>query len=443
MSLNARILISATLVVVIFVALTGVALESAFYNSAAAARRDRLEAQLYLLLAEAEVSAEGKLELPATLTEARLALPGSGLYAQISNASQRVMWRSPSTLGLSIPFQTKLNPGQSYFQEVKNQAGQTFFLFSLGVNWSTTQQHYRFTFSISEDLREFNATLTRYRKSLWGWLGAMAALLLLVQSAILRWGLRPLRRVATDLAAIEAGKRLNLEGSYPKELARLTDNINSLITQERAQQTRYRNALGDLAHSLKTPLAVLRATVTGIAIDAQSKKAIDDEVQRMNNLIEHQLQRAAMAGASKLAAPVLIAPIAAKLINSLDKIHPSRDVRQKIQADVYFRGDKGDLTELLGNLLDNAYKWAHATLFLEICYRQGKLYFIVEDDGPGIAADDAERVMQRGQRADTTTPGHGLGLAIVQDICAAYDGEIEVGKSKLGGSRIGVTFSQR
>lgn len=443
MSLNARILFSATLVVMIFIGLTGFALESAFRDSAAAARRDRLEGQLYLLLAEAEVAEDGRLEMPANPTEARLTLPGSGLYAQISDAQQQVVWRSPSTLGLAIPFHFKLHPGQSYFQEVENSRGQTFFIFSLGINWSTTLKQYRFTFTISEDLKEFNATLARYRKSLWGWLGAMAVLLLFVQAAILRWGLRPLRRVAVELAAIEEGKRLSLEGTYPKELARLTDNINSLITQERAQQTRYRNALGDLAHSLKTPLAVLRATVAGLQIDAQPKKAIDEEVLRMNNLIEHQLQRAATAGASRLATPVVIAPVADKIIKSLNKIHDKREVLRKIQTGAYFRGNEGDLMELLGNLLDNAYKWARSTVSLEILYEYGKLSLLVEDDGPGIVAEDAARMMQRGERADSVTPGHGLGLAIVQDIVKAYGGEIEIAGSKLGGSRISVSFTQR
>ncbi len=427
----------------IFIGLTGFALESAFRDSAAAARRDRLEGQLYLLLAEAEVAEDGRLEMPANPTEARLTLPGSGLYAQISDAQQQVVWRSPSTLGLAIPFHFKLNPGQSYFQEVENSRGQTFFIFSLGINWSTTLKQYRFTFTISEDLKEFNATLARYRKSLWGWLGAMAVLLLFVQAAILRWGLRPLRRVAVELAAIEEGKRLSLEGTYPKELARLTDNINSLITQERAQQTRYRNALGDLAHSLKTPLAVLHATVASLQIDAQAKKAIDEEVLRMNNLVEHQLQRAATAGASRLATPIVIAPVAEKIIKSLNKIHDKREVLRRIQTGAYFRGNEGDLMELLGNLLDNAYKWARTKVSVEITYAHGKLSLLVEDDGPGIVAEDAARIMQRGERADSATPGHGLGLAIVQDIVQAYGGEIEISGSKLGGSRVSVSFTQR
>ena len=442
LSLNARLLLSATLVVAIFIALTGFAMEAAFQESAATARRERLEAQLYLLLAAAEVEQDGTLAMPANLSEARLTLPGSGLYAQIADGQLRVVWRSPSALGLAIPFHTHLKPGQAYFQQGENASGQRFFISSLGVNWQSGATHYRFTFSISEDLKEFNATLTRYRKSLWGWLGAMAGLLLIAQAIVLRWGLKPLRRVAHDLSAIEEGSREYLVGKYPKELARLTDNLNSLINQQRTRQTRYRNALGDLAHSLKTPLAVLHTTLAGTSLPAAQKKSLDEEVMRMTTLIEHQLQRAATTGSSQFGLGIAIAPVTEKILSSLKKIHAPRQVQKTIPANALFRGSEGDLMELLGNLLDNAYKWSRSRIVVEVEYQPGKLSIAVEDDGPGIPLQDKERIMRRGERADELTPGHGLGLAIVSDICAAYNGHVNVTNGARGGTRITVILPQ-
>lgn len=436
MSLNRRMLLGASLVLSIFVVLATLALDRAFYESARSARQERLLGQVYLLIAAAEVDHNGKLSLPPGLSEARFSLPGSGLYAHIADSNGNAVWRSPSSLGVTTPFQTRLAPGDKRFD-----AMQGYFVQSLGVKWAVGQKHYLFTFSISEDLAEFNAQIRHYRQNLWSWLAALSVLLLLTQVAMLRWGLRPLRQVAQELNAIEAGNQEKLQGIYPEEIKRLTDNLNSLIQHERAQQTRYRNALGDLAHSLKTPLAVMRGALSGD--QAQLPATVEDQVARMDSIVTYQLQRAATSGMNNpMATPILILPIIEKIVAALNKVHRDKGVNMDMAVpdDMAFPGDEGDLMELLGNLIDNAYKWCRQQVKISAVAQDGWLTIAIEDDGPGIAPSQAENILQRGVRADEAVPGHGIGLAVARDIMEAYQGRIEAGQSSLGGAMISIEF---
>lgn len=450
MSLNARIVLVASIVLAIFLALTGIALDQAFRDSARAARQERLQGQLYLLIAAAEVDSEGRLSMPEQLAEGRLNQPHSGLYAEISDARGKRLWRSPSSINLDAPFQRGLPAGSKPFTEARNAAGTRFFVHGMGIRWDTGKRPHAFTFSMAEDLAAFNVQLAHYRRSLWGWLAAMALLLLLAQAMLLRWGLRPLRNVAMEIRAIENGAKERLTGAYPSELKALTENLNGLLQRERAQQQRYRDALGDLAHSLKTPLAVMRGALSnqprGALADTPATDlaaTVEEETAKMQRIVDYQLQRAATAGpSSRLATPVAIRPVAEKIIASLGKVYHDKGVRPdiRIEQDLAFRGDQGDLLELLGNLLDNAYKWSAAKVRLSAAVEAGTLTLQVEDDGPGIAEGEIERIVQRGARADQSTPGQGIGLAVVAGIVQAYGGEIAIGRSPLGGVRVGVTL---
>ena len=446
MSINVRMILAASAVLAVFIVLTGFALERAFDKSAQQATRERLLGQVYLLMAAAEVGKNGRLTMPASLPEPRFALPGSGLYGQISDGDGKVAWRSRSTLGAPAPFPEPLSAGAQTFEERFDPARKPHFVYSFGINWSVSGKPYSFTFSVAEDLAPFYKQIRRYRESLWSWLGAMGALLLISQVVMLRWGLRPLRRVASELSAIEAGKQNRLAGPYPRELTGLTDNLNTLLRHERVQQARYRDALADLAHSLKTPLAVLRGTLTG----KQQKKGtlaatVEEQVERMNYIVEYQLQRAATAGTSALISPVPIKPIAEKVVASLDKVHHSRRVETRIEVDgkLCFHGDEGDLMELLGNLLDNAYKWCLGKVQITAAGDKRRLVITVADDGPGIEADKAESLLQRGVRADENVPGYGIGLSIVRGIVQAYGGKITIGTSALGGAEIRLEMPAR
>jgi len=436
MTLNARIIFAASLVLAIFLALTGLALDQGFRDSARAAREERLQGQLYLLIAAAEVDEAGRLAMPVQLQEPRFGQPGSGLYATIDDGRGKQRWRSLSALNVNLPAEALMAAGEKRFAELSNIHGMHFFVYRMGVSWSEGKRKFAFTFSVAEDLAAFNTQLAHYRRSLWGWLGAMAGLLLLAQAVLLRWGLRPLRRVVAEIRAIEGGEKERLGSDYPAELKALTENLNGLLQRERAQQRRYRDALGDLAHSLKTPLAVMRGA---LAETTSLAATVADESEKMQRIVDYQLQRAATMGpSSPLAATLEIGLVAERIMASLDKVYRDKAISAEVDADKApgFRGDQGDLLELLGNLLDNAYKWSASRVKLSAGTEAGKLTLAVEDDGPGIAPADIERILQRGARADQSTPGQGIGLAVVASIVQAYGGEIEIGRSALGGAAI-------
>ena len=439
MSLKRRMILSASLVLAVFIALTALALERAFYDSARSARQERLLGQTYLLIATAEVDQQGRLSLPPDLSESRFNLPGSGLYAAAFDQNGAALWRSSSALNISAPFQTQLAPGEKRFED-----GAGYFVQSLGVKWAVGQKHFSFTFSVSENSAELNAQIRRYRQSLWTWLAGLAALLLLVQAAVLRWGLHPLRSVATELNAIESGRQEHLLGAYPEEIQRLTDNLNSLLQHEREQRQRYRNALADLAHSLKTPLAVMRGALGGE--QTQLAATVEEQVVRMDMIVAYQLQRAATAGGRKLhAAPIALLPLARKIIAALHKVHRDKPVQVEITWDNALRlpGDEGDWMELLGNVLENAFKWCAGSIRLGAIEEPGRIVLLIEDDGPGIDPAQIDNILQRGVRADEAVPGHGIGLAVVRDIVAAYQGQIEFGPSRLGGAAVRLVLPQR
>ena len=437
-SLNARVAVGAGLVLAVFVALSAYALERAFRDSARGARQERLLAQVYLLMAAAEVDAQGRLTLSNSPTEPRLEMPGSGLYATISDGQGRAVWRSRSAVSIEAPFNAKLPAGNQHFERVIAPDGHGYFVQSFGVSWATAGGSYPFTFSVAEDLKPYRDQINTYRRSLWGWLGGMALLLLVAQWLILRWGLAPLRRVADELTRLERGQQEQIAGNYPTEVKRLTDNLNTLLTHERAQQKRYRDALADLAHSLKTPLALVRGALTQSKPEPELARTLTEQVQRMDRIVGYHLQRAAASGRSGLAAPQPVRSAVERVLKALSKVHAEKQIETEVNIDagLRFRGDEGDLMELLGNVLDNACKWCRSQVRVSGEVRDGRLALTVEDDGPGIPEADAERVLLRGIRADQSVPGHGIGLAVTRDIVEVYDGRVLIARSTLGGAAV-------
>jgi len=449
LSLNTRLLLASSVVLAAFLGMTGLVLDRAFRASADTALRDRLQGYVYALLAASDLDARGKLHLPAELPDPRFSLIGSGLYAEVVDSGGKPVWRSKSLLGLTIPFAKAPVVGQREF--VPLAVDRDLPLLSLGftVSWEANgNSDRRYTYRVAENLVSFNAEVSRFRRSLWGWLAGAAILLLLVQGAVLRWSLAPLRRVANDVRAIETGLAQRLSGDYPRELRNLTDNLNGLLTSADNHLKRYRDSLGNLAHSLKTPLAVLRGAVDGETNDAALRAIAREQLTGMTQLIEYQLQRAAASGRTPLAAPVEIKPVAEQIVAALTKVYADKGVHVTFAMDatVVFHGDAGDLTEMLGNLLDNAFKWCRqqvrvaARMTTPTGAGQPWLEISVADDGPGIPDDLKARVLQRGARADENTPGHGLGLAMVQDTVALYHGTLSLQASPLGGLEIRLRF---
>ncbi|MDE2221292.1 MAG: hypothetical protein KGJ52_13040, partial [Gammaproteobacteria bacterium] len=236
---------------------------------------------------------------------------------------------------------------------------------------------------------------------------------------------------------------------FPRELAGVARSLNALLRSERARIARYRDTLGNLAHGLKTPLAVMRSALAG---GPGQSATLDREIDRIAQIVDHQLQRAATSGGVTLGQQsVPVAPVVADLRTALRKVHSGKDlaIDTDVPADAGFAGDRGDVMELLGNLIDNACKWCRGIVRVSARLDparpvERRLVLVVEDDGPGIAPADRGRVLGRGVRADERASGHGLGLAMVADTVALYGGELFIGESAgLHGARIEVALPGR
>ncbi|MEY6431811.1 ATP-binding protein [Thioalkalicoccus limnaeus] len=444
-SLRNRILVAASAVLILFLILTSLALERAFRDTAQAAREERLLGQIYLLMAAAEFDDE-VLEFSDLSTEPRLQRPGSGLYAAVLGPDGQLLWESASVIGESLDWSNlSLGPGEQRAHRHRNDSDNGYLMKSFGVVWAIGPVPQSLTFAVAEDLAAFNAELTRFRTSLATWLGTMALLLLAALVIVMRWGLDPLRRVAAEISAIEAGNQSRLQGPYPSELQRLTDNLNALLAHERAQQLRLDRALADLAHSLKTPLAVLNATLSDSDTAPQTAAIWRAQFQQIERLIDYQLQRArsGAGAAAGLAAPIAVHQVIERLARVLVKVHRDKSVRVAIECDqrLVFRGPEGDLMEVVGNLLDNAFKWCRAAIRVRVIDERG-LRIRIEDDGPGIPAAQRVRLLERGVRADELMPGHGIGLAVAREICTAYGGEVRIASSPLGGALFEARFAR-
>jgi two-component system sensor histidine kinase PhoQ len=437
MSLNRRIILSATLVLIIFITLTAVTLERAFIDSSETALRDTLTSQLYALMAVAEVE-DKQVSMPSDELDALLGLPRSGIYAYITDSTGEVLWQSSSVLGADLPMPVTLASGVNRFTKSRVITTE-YYTFAYGIDWSSDTSNIALTFNITTDLQSFNKQIGQYRQTLWSGLIAMALFLLISQALILRWGLSPLRKVGDELNRIEAGEQEKIEDSYPHEIEQLSSNINLLLQQERDQKTRYRNALGDLAHSLKTPLAVIQS-----AIDKNESKntTMSEQVTQMNTIVEYQLQRAATAGSTGIGKSVNIQSVINRMLDSLQKVYHDKGVELRVDIDdsLTFKGDEGDMMELLGNLLDNAFKWTKNNIEIQASKINKQLFITISDDGPGIKQEKVDVLLQRGVRADQTVAGHGIGLSIVQNIVDAYQGSLLIEKSPSGGTRIIITL---
>lgn len=434
-SIHSRILVSAFIILILFLGLTGLVLDKAFRNNAENAQRENLRTHIYTLLATAELGSNNQLILPEEITEPRLNIVDSTLHARVVTPKGMLVWQSKSMLNTHIDFPAKIKIGEFHFSHVANEQ-QSYTLLSFSTLWVTEQGEQNYIFQVAENKKTLNKQTAAFRQNLWGWLAGMGVLLLLVQAFILRWGLKPLRHVADGLLKVEQGKTQRLSGEYPKEITPLTNNLNQLLDSSQQQLTRYRDALGNMAHSLKTPIAVLRGIIDSTSIE--QKNTASEQLDTINNIVDYQLQRAATAGRQQLAEAILLRPVAEKIINTLNKVHKDKQVDTQLDIidSLKIKIDEGDLFELLGNLLENAFKWCDRKVCFSANALNNHTQLTIEDDGPGIDKQERDRILLRGQRADQNIPGHGLGMAMVSDMLLLYEGKMQITESPLGGTRI-------
>ncbi|MEQ1558327.1 MAG: ATP-binding protein [Methyloglobulus sp.] len=436
-SLSFRLLATEGIVLVAFFALVSVVLEQSFRESAVQALKERLQIQIYSLLSTAELKNTGELSIPPTLPEPRFANPGSGLYAFIQEPNKNLAWRSPSSIGLDVPVPPqKLGAGNNYF--LFDNRGR-YFLHSDIIWQNMTGIEREYIFTVAEDAEFVNNQQDKFKTSLRSLLAIIGIILIFLQFALLRWCLKPLRIIAKDLNDIDLGKKTLLDGEYSTELQGLAGNLNAFITHERAHLERYRNTLADLAHSLKTPLAILRGYTESFSAN---KEAVQEQISRMNEIVEYQLQRAAAKGEQNSSKSIELPLFINKLSTSLNKVYIDKaidfDTNIPDPCQIYF--EEGDLYEIAGNLMDNACKWCKKSVKVTVTQNPRKdrrnysLLIQIDDDGPGIPDSKLNDILKRGVRADENIHGHGIGMTVVYDLISILGGKLEGSRSlTLGG----------
>jgi two-component system sensor histidine kinase PhoQ len=425
--------------------LVGLAVDAANERVAVAALRDRMETTVYSVLAAMEVDATGAFTVAEDFADPRLLQPGSGLYAEVRGAAER--WRSPSALGRQWPEPDTVAAGQAVFAGPPGTGGH--YVYRYGIGWQREDgEIVPFMVSVLVDAEEIARQTSAFRQGLWLSLLLAAAILVIAQAIILLWVFRPLGRVAQDVERIESGQAEGLADDYPRELEPLARNVNRLLATEKSNQERIRNALDSLAHSLKTPLAVIRAGLPHAGDGAGD--SLQGAVDEMQHLIATRLERAGHSARRTLAAPVAVRDPVLRVVQSLQKVHSHKmiDVAVTLDERLKFYGEERDLLELAGNLLENAFKYGGSRVRVagRELHAEGArpgLVLVIEDDGPGIEAGQGERLLQRGVRGDERVEGHGLGLAIVRELVDAYGGALDIRRSELGGALVEVTIPPR
>lgn len=436
-SLRQRLLLLASVVLLFGFAAMAIVLESSFARGIQRELEEKMQLQMLTLLAAAEQKKQ-LLTMPNDLPDPRFNQPSSGLYGFIFDQQGHELWRSTSALGLIVDLDVPLEAGNTLFGEHISGQGQKFTFASIGTIWEQGGTDYRFGFVVLEDSSAIIAANAAFRSTLWLMLAIVALLLLVIQWLVLRWGLSPLQKIAQELKLIEEDKLTVLNSQYPKEIKLLADNINQLLQSELGQRQRYKDRMADLAHSLKTPLAIINNF--NLESDSIHSKTISEQVSRMNQIVEYQLKRAVAGSAALGFRRVNVLKICQQLTSALSKVYRDKNTKLKLNVspEVYFRGDESDLMEILGNLLDNAYKYGVSQVEVQAENKQGKLSIVIEDDGAGIDSSDLDKILQRGTRLDSQEIGQGIGLASVNELIKQYGGNLTLEPSHLCGAKFTV-----
>ncbi|WP_156762762.1 ATP-binding protein [Woeseia oceani] len=445
-SLSTRLLLSVGVLLLVFFGMTIVVLEVAFRQAGEQAQQDILDSQIMALLAAAEPNDNHELVMPPDLPEPRYGTPGSGLYAELRNEDKQAVWQSRSAIGMRLPRPAAGSPGEQRLARLTLEDGTPVMTATLAVTWEFAEGELRpYTFHVTESLDSLNAQIAAYRRQLFGWFFAVALVMLLAIAVVMRSVLRPLRQIEGEIGDIESGGRAALSGNYPTELKGVARNMNLLIGSERGRSERYRQTLDNLAHSLKTPLAAMRAVLDETA-PGETRERQAAQIERMNDIVRYQLRKPARLLSEGIGLPTLaVRTELQRLADGLSKVYRDKAVSIHIEVSegAEFRGDRGDFLELAGNLLDNACKWCEREIQVTVSAashadgRQG-IRLTVSDDGRGIPEELAQQLLERGMRLDESAPGHGIGLAVVRDIAANYGGTVRIARSSAGGAEFSV-----
>lgn len=449
-SLATRLFVSATVWVVVVLLITGVVLSSVYRNATERAFDRRLNLYLRTLVAEVATPEEGSDHQFQSLGEPLFDLPLSGWYWQVIREdtpkpeirASRSLWdkKLPKLEDEHIPLSAS-GVRQGY---VGGPEGQDLRMVERPVDLGADG---KFLVTVAGDATEIYEETRAFDYYLFGTFAALTIGLLLTTVFQVRFGLAPLKRISDAIADIRSGRAERLEGSFPVEIAPLARETNALIEANREIVERARTHVGNLAHAVKTPLSVIVNEATARGSDPFAAKILE-QASVMRDQVAHHLERARIAARPTIVATVTeVEPVIEALGRTMEKIHRGIDIEVSAPAAAKFRGERQDFEEMVGNLVDNACKWARAQVSIKVDMRtatdperQAMLHIVVDDDGKGLSPEERAQVSRRGKRLDESKPGSGLGLSIVVDLAALYGGRLTLDAAPLGGLRAELTL---
>ncbi|MGX5846606.1 sensor histidine kinase [Mesorhizobium sp. PL10] len=399
-----------------------------------------LSAHLFNLIGSVGVSESGQLTGAPDLGDLRFSEPNSGWYWSVEPASEGVHGNlHSSSMTTTIPSPTVAEvPFNSSFQRSYSTDGigdEELQVFESEFVLDAKNRAARFR--VMGNKTELEQEIATFQRRLLTYLSLFGVGMIAINAIAILLGLQPLRRVRNALALVREGTAQRLDGQFPAEIEPLANETNALIENNKRIVERSRTQVGNLAHSLKTPLAVL--INEGRALGGVKGQLIADQAASMQKQVDHYLQRARVAAQrDSVVYRTPVTPLVQRMVRVLQKLKPDVSLSLTLPAaDIVFAGEREDLEELLGNLLDNAMKWARSTVAVSVMPAgkdaSGLFEIAIEDDGPGIPEDKARDALKRGRRLDETKPGTGLGLAIVADLVNEYGGVLALERSAMGG----------
>ena len=427
-SLSVRLVGAAVVWLALMLAIGGIVLALAFRSTVEQEFSQRLDAILKAMIAATEIAPDGTTTVVRPLGDPRFDQVFSGWYWEVTEPGGRQI-RSRSLWDSVI---APVDGGSGlHTRRITGPNGEPLLVVERDLEFPGAKGPVHLL--VAGDLREVSQGVRRFDLLLVSALGLMGVGMAIAVLIQVRYGLRPLRTLAADLRAVREGTRARLAERYPSEVAPLAEAMNIVLDKDTELIERARTHVGNLAHGLKTPLSIISAEAEG----AGDSSVMREQVGRMRRLIEHHLGRAAaVAGAGRsLGARIPLRPVAENIAGALAKVFADRRlvIDIDIAPDCAFRGHREDLEEILGNLMENACKWATGRVRVSAVDSGKGLVLSIDDDGPGLPPVLAGEAARRGRRLDEKSPGWGLGLSIVSDLVQVNGGELTFSKSDLGG----------
>jgi signal transduction histidine kinase len=446
-SLALRLFLSATAWAVVILLITGVILSSLYRQSAERAFDRRLGVYLRTLVADVASPDEAADKFPQSLGEPLFELPLSGWYWQVTRAdpgktdvrASRSLWDGGLPHLQDLGIAASVNGSREGY--VAGPEDQRLRLVERNIDLGD-DGHY--LVAVAGDAAEIAEETRSFDQALVVTFSILAAVLLLTTMFQVRFGLAPLKRISDSLAAIRSGSAERLAGKFPEEIAPLARETNALIDANKEIVERARTHVGNLAHALKTPLSVMVNEAAARGRDPFALKVLE-QADIMRDQVARHLERARLAARLTVVGSVTdVAAVVTALARTMEKIHREKNIAIEVHADeqARFRGERPDLEEMAGNLVDNACKWASSRVMIEVVTERPDpasashiVRIVVDDDGRGLSPSEREQVAKRGRRLDETKPGSGLGLSIVVELAGLYGGGLTLGTAPIGGLR--------